>query len=200
MLTQAKGNNNGFIDYNDIYADGYPQPPLASNRIGGQRFDGEIANFYVELGQMGFGSANYVADIPASGFNSVASAPNTPTVSAPKGKAELIPAPCLSSSNTQYNNCYLLGDFSKLGTTTDPNPVHYGAYLHQNPGVFSPEQALALDSKIDDGNPLSGTVNAFDPGSPIGARCLSVATPQTYDFTGNLCFLTIDMLSQVPNN
>lgn len=140
-------------------------------------FDGQMTDFWIHLGQSGFmqNEANFTGVIPAGGFNIT-----SPTKNAPK--AALGGSTGVIGVSTQLTNVYgvsnfwtvccanvfVLADFSAL-TSADPS------FSNTKPGLTN-NQALAIDTKLDDSLPHSGFIEVLGTGA-ADSRIINASLP-----------------------
>jgi len=158
------GNGNGIIEDSNM---------LAGNSWVA-RFDQEVANAWTHLSSDGFMPDNIVYSNDAS--SGIKAGINTPVAKLGKALNGKGPAVIIYRDSTQPHESYWIADFSKTSSTFFND---YSLYT----SVFTPMEALAIDTKIDDGiaNNIAGNssvgsggiVGAWTTPAPDGTRCFN---------------------------
>ncbi len=123
---------------------------------------GESQYFFPDLTTMGMVKDQYIFP---GGANSVGPGTAYPALAIGRGGI-------MMSDNTNGDLWYLFADTSYTGTGGNWSPLMYNpsGVSDWTYGAFTTTEALALDTKIDDGNPLAGKVAA------VGPSCCNPAT------------------------
>lgn len=154
-------------------------------------FAEEVANFWPSLQQSGFTYQNKTfTSTFGSSFDISSSTPNLPHFPLGKSTGVMVLQPAYSDVNLYY--------FANFDGLNDPG------YIYSTQPPFTVVEALAIDSKIDDGKPASGNVNssqAQSAGVNSGQTCddfiaggLSDGTTYQTSVNGAMCFLSIGIL------
>lgn len=137
------GDGNGYIEDGTGLDDGNGQS------IAVMTYDGEMANFWRHLQLTGFSGegGTFTPTVGSGGFSIGGASINSPK--SKQGKdAGVIASNC--SSEGVEGNCYTFANWTGLAA---------GFAVHNNAKpAFTPADALAIDTKIDDGNPQMGAV------------------------------------------
>lgn len=124
-------------------------------------FDEEVANFWVHLGQSGFmqDGASFTAVVPASGFDISSNLRNGPAAPIGIGTGVIAATTDLTPLGylTYYTTIYQLANHTAVNSSTNS-----GSIQANDIASITAADALALDQKIDDGLPSSGTVYVTD--------------------------------------
>ena len=154
----------------------------------------EIDNFWPHLQMSGFNYQNKTFNniIPNSGFDIDSNNPNAPKVSLDVDAGVVAAAPAICSGNGMSitSNCYSFGAFRNAQAGQGGGGT---VQLWDIPPVLKPATMLAIDSKIDDGNPVTGVVQQMGTtGCYSGTAYLTSSSNVT-------CNMYIKMLSQTGN-
>ncbi len=191
--------------------DGFITDHVGVARIGAATasyyYTGEITLFWRHLSQAGLIDGNYTDD----GMGTVAGVPG---VAFPMSKMYKNWGIVVMSYDTYGNGAGQSNNYFYLGALASPG-APYGAYSGTSAGnhyfgssILSPLDALLIDQKIDDGMPLTGTVQARYGyynvtanivASTVGTTsgCITTDTPSTSQYaitntTERDCSLEID--------
>jgi len=180
------GDGDGFIEDADGVAD---------------HFTGEIANFWVHLQQSGFTyqGKNFTATMPGNLFDLNSNTPNSPSLFVDKKTAVAVShirTVLVGLDNVTFDkNYFIFTNWNGLNLITGffGSPGSNGRFV-------TGANAFAIDSKIDDGLPVSGKVFGYVKST---VTSMSGACATTLDFTSvyvttfstPICTMSIEMQS-----
>jgi len=147
-------------------------------------FKGETANFWPNLQVSGFTYPQTFTPVINGTFNASPTAPNAPVIAA-SNPGSVIAAYWYHDNS---KNVYLSGDWTGLDISgAGANTISDTKF------IFRPEMALAIDTKMDDGQPGSGKVSVW---KETGACDNTIGSQYDVDTADATCDLSFEMNSQ----
>lgn len=175
----SSGNGNGVIETSSGCSAGKESDPDCD------WFNGERARFFSQLGLAGLTNGYDTSSTLGKGFPAVKANPKTGMIIT--GSWAVSPS---SSNNVGIETIALDPIYLYLGVC-NPSKVSSGTSLYNDCGVFKPEEAWNIDSKIDDGKPLSGKFLS----EAYTANCVTGAgTPSTATYSLNVTDVTCNSM------
>jgi prepilin-type N-terminal cleavage/methylation domain-containing protein len=154
------GNGNGKVETASAGSYGIDSPDQSM-------YDGERRNYFVHLGLAGLTQAYTGTNVPNIGLPAIKRAPT---------KAMFMTGPWNSSGGGNYNiDTWMRGRLYAAMMVCNTAQLNTSSSQHNDCGTFIAEEVWNMDTKLDDGKPMSGKLIA-----------------QAYDMAGGtpLCFTT----------
>ena len=155
----ANGNGNGWVETASATGYGVNSPDQGA-------YDGERAQFFVHISKAGLSPEQYDgSNVPGRGLPAVKIAPTD---------AIFATGPWDTTGGGNFGiDTWMRSHLYVAMMACNPSQLTPGNSLHNDCGIFSPDEAASIDSKIDDGFPFTGKVIGHYYEGPGTVNCFS---------------------------